>query len=434
MSRLDCFGTLGLPIGASEDNIKQAYRRLAKTHHPDLGGNTDKFVRIQKAYETLMEGPSRSSSDSSYSGSQFKSNASRSGHYWSSWDTDGTWWAGKNSSHSSESDFDAEFNEQWNRFTREKRRGKRREFKAKNDLNEDESEDDFDSDPTLSKEDRYTREKQESAFHNTGRDKRDRQKEDNSKKQRLPDGIVLSCEKEFTSTVTGEYARVAKFNGRVCFANSDSNLFMFWSNKNKDWKISSILKDDGNCIAFNDRVHPSIDCPIPINEDVRWMVWSERARRYLPAKLRASQIELDYSSWTVDQLREALELRGLKEKAANCYEKSELVNLLKLFQHIKPKTEKFSSNDPIPEGHFRLCSRQRHDGVMQSPPVLNERCKVGNNRVDAYSGPLEGVEGWLLKHGDRRRFYGVYDSDKCFCFGLIWKNNKAWARAGIHDW
>ena len=35
--------------------IKKAYRRQAKKHHPDLGGDSAGFRKIQSAYETLME-------------------------------------------------------------------------------------------------------------------------------------------------------------------------------------------------------------------------------------------------------------------------------------------------------------------------------------------------------------------------------------------
>jgi len=35
--------------------IKQAYRRQVKKHHPDLGGDAKAFVKIQEAYEKLMD-------------------------------------------------------------------------------------------------------------------------------------------------------------------------------------------------------------------------------------------------------------------------------------------------------------------------------------------------------------------------------------------
>lgn len=45
---------LGLEPGASRQAIKRAYRRLAKAHHPDLGGDAKAFHRLEAAYRLLM--------------------------------------------------------------------------------------------------------------------------------------------------------------------------------------------------------------------------------------------------------------------------------------------------------------------------------------------------------------------------------------------
>jgi curved DNA-binding protein len=44
---------LGLKPGASEEEIKKAYRKLAMKHHPDRGGDEAEFKKIKEAYETL---------------------------------------------------------------------------------------------------------------------------------------------------------------------------------------------------------------------------------------------------------------------------------------------------------------------------------------------------------------------------------------------
>jgi DnaJ family protein A protein 2 len=49
------YNILGVNKNASEDEIKQAYRNLAKTHHPDKGGNKEKFQEIQEAYDNLSD-------------------------------------------------------------------------------------------------------------------------------------------------------------------------------------------------------------------------------------------------------------------------------------------------------------------------------------------------------------------------------------------
>ena len=48
------FETLGLEPGASQQEIKQAHRRLVKQHHPDLGGSAEAFCQINEAYQLLM--------------------------------------------------------------------------------------------------------------------------------------------------------------------------------------------------------------------------------------------------------------------------------------------------------------------------------------------------------------------------------------------
>jgi DnaJ-domain-containing protein 1 len=45
---------LGLDNGASPQAIKRAYWRLAKAHHPDLGGNAEAFHRLDAAYRLLV--------------------------------------------------------------------------------------------------------------------------------------------------------------------------------------------------------------------------------------------------------------------------------------------------------------------------------------------------------------------------------------------
>lgn len=47
------YETLGVSENASQDEIKRAYRKLAMQHHPDKGGDTNKFQEIQSAYDVI---------------------------------------------------------------------------------------------------------------------------------------------------------------------------------------------------------------------------------------------------------------------------------------------------------------------------------------------------------------------------------------------
>lgn len=49
----DYYAVLGIPKTASADDIKKAFRRLAHEHHPDKGGNADKFKDVNEAYQVL---------------------------------------------------------------------------------------------------------------------------------------------------------------------------------------------------------------------------------------------------------------------------------------------------------------------------------------------------------------------------------------------
>lgn len=62
----DPYTVLGVAKGASSDDIKKAYRRLAKTYHPDQSKDPkakDKFAEVGSAYEILGDEKKRGSFD-----------------------------------------------------------------------------------------------------------------------------------------------------------------------------------------------------------------------------------------------------------------------------------------------------------------------------------------------------------------------------------
>ena len=61
---MDYYKTLGVEKTATDEEIKKAYRKLAKEHHPDAnGGDDSKFKEVTEAYEILSDKQKRQNYD-----------------------------------------------------------------------------------------------------------------------------------------------------------------------------------------------------------------------------------------------------------------------------------------------------------------------------------------------------------------------------------
>ena len=68
----DYYKILGVPRNASQEDIKKAFRKLARQYHPDVAkdkkGGEEKFKEINEAYEVLGDPQNRSKYDNLGSG------------------------------------------------------------------------------------------------------------------------------------------------------------------------------------------------------------------------------------------------------------------------------------------------------------------------------------------------------------------------------
>ena len=76
------YQTLGITPNASQKEIKQAYRRLAKTYHPDREeGSHEKIIAINAAYEVLSNPQRKAAYDGAYSETRSQRNHQAQQYY-----------------------------------------------------------------------------------------------------------------------------------------------------------------------------------------------------------------------------------------------------------------------------------------------------------------------------------------------------------------
>ena len=66
MANKDYYATLGVNKNATDDELKSAYRQMAKKYHPDLNKTpeaAEKFKEINEAYSVLSDSQKRANYD-----------------------------------------------------------------------------------------------------------------------------------------------------------------------------------------------------------------------------------------------------------------------------------------------------------------------------------------------------------------------------------
>ena len=52
---MDYYDLLGVSRQASDKDLKNAFKNKAREHHPDKGGDPEKFKQINEAYQNLSD-------------------------------------------------------------------------------------------------------------------------------------------------------------------------------------------------------------------------------------------------------------------------------------------------------------------------------------------------------------------------------------------
>lgn len=97
ITSISLYEVLGIQMGATGQEIKAAYRRLARSCHPDVvsmnqkHNSTNNFIKIQAAYSTLSDPNKRASYDRQLFRQPRSSSPYTFGGGRRSWETDQCW-------------------------------------------------------------------------------------------------------------------------------------------------------------------------------------------------------------------------------------------------------------------------------------------------------------------------------------------------------
>lgn len=73
---MDYYSILGIQKGASEQDVRKAYKKQSMKHHPDRGGDEEEFKKVNEAYQTLSDPQKRQQYDNPQQQQQHEFNTS----------------------------------------------------------------------------------------------------------------------------------------------------------------------------------------------------------------------------------------------------------------------------------------------------------------------------------------------------------------------
>ncbi|KAF4727701.1 PCI domain-containing protein 2, partial [Perkinsus olseni] len=400
-ARFDSYAELGVHRHSSDKEVREAYLKAVKQHHPDAGGDHDKFVRVQQAYERINKekdggGPKSTNGASSASSSSSSYSYPNSGGGFGSGGFGGaTWWWSSGRPKGEDFAFDErEFEKAWSKFKRTQRRqGNSRWAQYQSDTDEEEYFDESDEERIFERRrnnsPKERRRERENARRAHARPYTDENMNPRDRKPKVTAGhsvVDISTSHTYHSgLLNGTYKRIGIFNGRPAYRRMSGSerwpVFLYYSERFNDWKLHSQLRDTNLCYAFLD--DPECANAFDLTKSSEpWFVFNDRKHRYeilsdmklsLPNRAgpaatgesdatdgtasgsAATAEELAAaSSWSATQLKQWLEDSGMGSKAELCFEKSDLVSAVQdlMRNGVRPKkgskswSEKENSDAP----------------------------------------------------------------------------------------
>ncbi|KAF4672590.1 PCI domain-containing protein 2 [Perkinsus chesapeaki] len=456
--RFDSYAELGVHQHSSDKEVRAAYLKAVKQHHPDAGGNHDKFVRVQQAYEHInkekKDGGAASTAKPNYNTSSSSSSTSSTngnGGFGSGGFGGTTWWWSTGRPKGEDFAFDErEFEKAWSKFKRTQRRqGNNKWAQYQSDTDEEDYYDESDEEriferrknnsPRERRRERDSTRRAYARYTDENMNPRDRKPKTTAGRSIVD---IFTAHTYHSGLLNGTYKRIGLFNGRPAYRRISGNdrwpVFLYYSERFNDWKLHSQLRDTNLCYAFLDDPDCS-DAFELANSAEPWFVFNDRKHRYeilsdmkltIPNRANAESAEPSsndtksvppteeeleaVSSWSAAELKQWLLDSDMASKAELCFEKGDLVSAVRELMALGVR----------PKNGTRSEEATRSDRLQSSYHAFG-------NRIEFAYKSGQPLEEYFMTYGDRGRVYGVF-VDGQYKFSVIWdRKNGRWARANF---